>query len=418
MSLLACFGCGGEDGPTLLSGRDAGSDHGANVQRDGGHDGIGSSGGADAERGTDARLGDAAWADQGSPDVAGPPVDMGSGGGGGGNPPPDMGQPPPDANPPDTGTGPTPRQPATLLVYTANVENLPKTSDGCPGDWKDLFAYMAIQPEKPDLFFVQQVTDLAQLQQITGYMQTSFGRPYSGVIAEADPRPFNSPCGAQKEKQTNAIVYATDRLQAVGSPRVWQSFKNANGVCVRDTLSRTYGIAHDLLDLVSAEHIAAASIHWSTRNGAGSDPACAQANAVDTVANLGAVSANPALLIFGGDTNEPDTVTHDTTSQYNPWYLLANGELGGAILYRDPIWSMCSAGDLRACLVRNWTFRGNNDRRIDFLFGRTPTGYPEVLRAHTVTFNEGDDADLQLTGTDNASVGYSDHRSVLWRLRY
>ena len=322
---------------------------------------------------------------------------------------------PPDPDPPAT----PPRGPAQLRVYTANVENLPRTSDGCQGDWKDLFAYMQLQPNKPDILLVQQVTNLAQLGTITSYMTSKFGRTYAGLIAENDPVPFNSPCGAQKEKQTNAIIYATDRLQPIGTPTVWKSYKNVNGSCVRDGLSRTRGIASGFRDLATREAVSVASIHWSTRNGSGADPACASANAADTHAVLTAQVPIASLFIFGGDTNEPDLTSHTASSGYNTWYTQINGELGGALGYRDPVFRECSDASLRACLLNKWTFRGANaDRRIDFLFMRTATGYPELIDAHTVTFNQGDAADLQLTGTDNGAVGYSDHRSVWAQIRY
>lgn len=91
---------------------------------------------------------------------------------------------------------------------------------------------------------------------MTTLLTTKLGRPCAGVIAEADPTPFSSPCGVKKEKQTN----------------------------VRHT------------DLFLR-------------------------------ANLGTA----ALFVFGGDTNEPDTVSHTTTAAFNPWYAEANVDLGGAL---------------------------------------------------------------------------------------
>lgn len=44
-------------------------------------------------------------------------------------------------------------------------------------------------------------------------------------------------------------------------------------------------------------------------------------------------------------------------------------------------------------------------------------GILNILRAHTVTFNEAGAADKAATGTDSAQ-GYSDHRAVLMRLQY
>jgi len=322
----------------------------------------------------------------------------------------------------DSGTPPTPpvtpRALVELTVYTANVENLPTTSDQCEGDWRDLYSYMAIQASKPDVFLVQQISDATQLNQLTTHMTSVLGRPYAGVIAEASPAPFNSPCGAAKDRQTNAIVYATDRMTPSGAPFIWQSYKNVDGACVLDGLSRTRGIALMFRDTLSNEFVSVASIHWSTRNGAGADTACAVANARQTDQVFRVHHPNASLYIFGGDTNEPDTVTHTTSAAYNGWYAETNGDIGGALGYLDPVWRDCNAGDLRSCLINNWTFRGaNSDRRIDFIFARLPNGLPGLRQANTVTFNQANAADLQLTGTDSA-IGYSDHRSVLTRLSY
>lgn len=304
------------------------------------------------------------------------------------------------------------------MVLNANVENLPTTSDGCPGDWRDLFYYLELQPNKPDIVFLQQVTDIAQLQQIVGYMTLRLGRVYSGVIAENDPTPFNSPCGAQKARQTNAIVWATDRLTPASAPSTWQSWKrNADGVCVRDALSRTRSIAMALLDLQANEQISAASIHWSTRNGPGSDPACAQANATETDQKLRTLHPDAATLIFGGDKNEPDLSDHSTSGTFLPWYVSMNTSLGGTVGFVDPIYETCSG--VRSCLLSDWTFRANNGnrRRIDFLFAARPGGGLEILNAHTITFNQANAADLEVTGSDNP-IGYSDHRAVYTRVRY
>lgn len=362
--------------------------------------------------GADGGIGDAAVGEPGTPPLA-PDHD-----GGTATPPePDASAPPGEedaAAPPDPPPDPPPqpRGPATLMIMTANVENLPQTSDGCPGDWRDLFYYLELQPTKPDLVFVQQLTDQAQLDQLTAYMTQRLGRPYAGVIAEENPRPFNSPCGAQKERQTNAVVYASDRLSAVGERQVWQSYKNVDGACVRDGLSRTHSVAQTLRDVQTAAELSVASIHWSTRNGAGADPACAAMNVAETANILRTRAPAAELVLFGGDTNEPEFADG---GGFNGWYTSANRSLGGPLQLYDPIYEVC--GGAPDCLRDNWTFRGaSSTRRIDYLFAGGP-GAVAVLGAHTVTFNEGNAADTQVTGSDN-DEGYSDHRAVWSQVRY
>jgi hypothetical protein len=313
---------------------------------------------------------------------------------------------------------PPPRGPAELLVLTANVENLPRTGDACPGDFRDLYAYLAVEDLRPDVFVVQQLSGQAQLQELLVVLSNMLSRPYDGRVAEADPTPFDSPCGAQKERQTNAVVFATDRLQLVGEPVVRRSYKNVDGACVLDSLSRTRTIALLLRDTVTGEDISATSLHWSTRNGPGPDPACATANARELDQLVRVHHGGASLSIAGGDTNEPDLVEHTVGSAPNPWYAEMNVDLGGALGWIDPIWRHCErTGALRDCLLDQWTFRGQLDRRIDFVFARRTGAPPAVLQAHTITFNEAGAADAALTGSDS-DIAYSDHRAVLARLRY
>jgi hypothetical protein len=324
----------------------------------------------------------------------------------------DAGGPPPPPPPPP------PRGPAELVVLTANVENLPRTSDGCPGDFRDLYAYLEDEGLRPDVFFVQQLSGQAQLDELLALLSTQLQRPYAGRVAEANPTPFQSPCGAQKERQTNAVVFATDRMAVVGDPIVRPSYKNVDGTCVLDTLSRTRTLALLLRDGVTGEDVSATSLHWSTRNGPGPDPACATANARELDQIVRVHHGGAALFLAGGDTNEPDLVEHTTTSTFQPWYTAMNVDLDGSLGWLDPIWRHCAAtGALRSCLVNQWTFRGATDRRIDFVFTRGPTAVPTALQAHTITFNEAGAADRALTGSDS-DVPYSDHRAVWARLQY
>jgi hypothetical protein len=203
------------------------------------------------------------------------------------------------------------------------------------------------------------------------------------------------------------------------SPWVRQSYKNVGGSCVLNTQSRSFTIALLLRDMVTGEDVSATSLHWSTANGAGPDPACASANASELDQIVRVHHGSVSLFIAGGDSNEPDLVTHDTTSAFRPWYGSMNFDLGGNLGWLDPMWRHCqTTGDVRACLVNQWTFRAALDRRIDFVFARrAPGAQPESLQAHTITFNEAGDANAALSGSDSV-LPYSDHRAVWARLRY
>lgn len=419
--------------PSLVELSDNGAGGEASSQRDGGRDDEneendenGDAGSVDDPAGDGGPVGDAGPIDvDGGSGTDGPLDDAGTSAPGdagetvsdaGPADPGDPGNPVVDAGSPDP--PPQPRGPAELLVLTANVENLPRTSDGCPGDFRDLYSYLAVLGLKPDVFFVQQLSGKAQLDELLALLGNVLGRSYAGHVAEVDPVPFNSPCGVQKERQTNAVVYATDRMQPVGDAIIRQSYKNVDGACMLDSLSRTRTIALLLRDAVTSELVSATSLHWSTRNGPGPDPACATANARELDQIVRVHHGNASLFVAGGDTNEPDLVEHTTTSPFQAWYTEMNADLGGSLAWLDPIWRHCQAsGDLRGCLIDQWTFRGATDRRIDFVFSRRTGSLPTVQQAHTITFNEAGAADQTLTGSDS-DIGYSDHRAVWTRLQY
>ena len=218
---------------------------------------AGAGAGAGVEAGAEAGA-EAGLEAGGAPEDAEPPtspLDMGA-------PPPlpqDMAPPLPDMSlmEPDM-EPPPPMSPASLRVYTTNVENLPRTSDQCPGDWRDLYAYMSLEQKAPDLFLVQQLSGLAQLNTLIAHMNTQLGRSYAGLIAEASPTPFNSPCGAVKDQQTNAIIYDVTRFTPVGVAQVWQSYRNTGQACELNPQSRAKGIAQAFTDLQSGAQVAVA----------------------------------------------------------------------------------------------------------------------------------------------------------------
>ncbi len=90
------------------------------------------------------------------------------------------------------GIGPPPpnNDPKRILVYTANVENLPKPDyapESCAGDWQDLLHYMRTQAHAPDFLLVQQISDNGQLDYLAGQMEAMLGGDYGTIIAVKEP---------------------------------------------------------------------------------------------------------------------------------------------------------------------------------------------------------------------------------------
>jgi hypothetical protein len=303
-----------------------------------------------------------------------------------------------------------------LQVYDNNVENLLTTGATCPGDWQDLIYYMATQTDAPDLFIVQQI-NAGELQTLVEKMESLLGLGYASVISSQLAGDTIEKCDGEKTVQRNAIIYRTGRLSLVsGSTVSWQSKHEVDGVCVLNSQDRTVGVRATFTDdLNSGKKVTAASVHWAT--GASDGPPCATANATEAAAQ--AVTPGSNLTIMAGDTNITDV---NSSAGWRPWYSKINGDLGGSLDYRDVMYDDCkettdgTASAIKACLP--WTLV-DTDRRIDFMFGRLSGGsLPFVGSEHTITFNEGDAADLALTGSDNADLGYSDHRAVMARIHY
>jgi hypothetical protein len=308
--------------------------------------------------------------------------------------------------------------PAFVQVYVNNVENLEKVDDGCPGDWQDLVHYLSLQELRPDIFLVQQISNQGQLDLYTARLSSEFGEAYAGVIAEASPARMNSPCGSQKAHQTNAVIYRTGRFTLISDPdastKRWQSQAHDGTSCVNNDQARTKNVKAMLHDDIADQDITVASIHWPTA--AMDGPPCAESNAREAIAELLEDGYGGSLLIFGGDGNVTDT---DASGDFRPWYAGLNGDLGGTHGYRDASYAGCadSGEPINECLAENWTIGGN--RRIDYVFARRGDGtMPQMTYSHTVTFNEGDAADLEVTGTDRRDRSYSDHRAIRVRVHY
>jgi hypothetical protein len=298
--------------------------------------------------------------------------------------------------------------PGFVQVFDNNVENLPTADIQCPGDWQDLVHYMKRAPLKPDVFVVQQISGRGQLDDYLATLSQIVGERYEGVIADGSPKPMNSPCGAHKDHQTNAVVYRAARFTDLGlGSRTWVAQSQNGGACANSPQARTQAVKVKLHDKLANKDLTVASVHWATADSGG--PPCSVANSAETAKEMTQDGYGGDLMIFGGDMNFTDV-----DGGFRPWYRDLNGDLGGKHGFRDAAFAACDGG--KPCLRDNWTIGG--DRRIDFLFARTASGLPRVTGFHTITFDEGDAADQADTGSDRGDRNYSDHRATMARIHY
>ncbi|UED83883.1 hypothetical protein [Streptomyces profundus] len=314
--------------------------------------------------------------------------------------------------------------PDFLQVYDGNLENLPISTENCPGDWHDLMYYMRLQDYRPDVLIAQQIGGQKQLTTLLTRMEEHFGERYEGVVAEANPAPGGGVCGSDKTYQSNVVIWRADRLELLLSQSPdnrWQAQyapdPDAPATCVNNNQARTKGVKALLYDRVAERQVTAASFHWPTQ-GHGGTAACADSNARETHDELTEDGYGVAdLYLVGGDTNRAASTTNGQ-DDWTSWYRSMNGDLGGAYGFRDVVYAECAGAP--ACLADQWTIiTSGNERRIDFLFARKPGGaLPVTSHAVVPTFDEGDAADLALTGTDNEHLDYSDHRAIGARVHY
>jgi hypothetical protein len=299
--------------------------------------------------------------------------------------------------------------PGFVQVFDNNVENLPTADLKCPGDWQDLVHYMKRAPLKPDIFIVQQIRGKQQLDDYVGRLSQVVGERYAGVIADGSPKAMNSPCGAPKDHQTNAVIYRKARFTDLGlGSRTWVAQSQRNGKCANSPQARTQAVKVKLHDKVANKDLTVASVHWATASSGG--PPCSVANSAETAKEMTQDGYGGNLMIFGGDMNFSDV----DGGKFRPWYRDLNGDLGGKHGFRDAGFAGCDGA--KGCLADNWTI--GSGRRIDFLFARKDSGLPRVTGFHTITFDEGDAADQAATGSDRADRNYSDHRAVMARIHY
>lgn len=201
------------------------------------------------------------------------------------------------APPPPFGNG-------TLRVYDANVENLPANPNhpkaDCRGDWPRLVESM--RDFKPDVFTVQQVDGPGQAGQLAQRMTLMAGVPYAVLVASPKPRVGDFPCKPRKNRQTNAIIYNTDRLTPVaGSARTWHP-RSGKG-CGFNKQPRTKTISAVFNDIArpKAKRVYVASIHWPSNARNVQGHRCVAENVKRTITKATAQPA--ALRIVGGDVN-------------------------------------------------------------------------------------------------------------------
>jgi hypothetical protein len=279
-----------------------------------------------------------------------------------------------------------------LVVWNDNIENMPVPA--CGEDFTKLFNYIKSQPVSPDVFTVQQISNVTQLNALTQRMTDELPGTYAGAIAIEQPHVINvdytSTCSRPKRQQTNAVIYRTDRFTLEDSttwhsdaPDNWAAgtgpCKNLDDPPAGQSQDRVENVAVRLHDRVANQDVTVASIHWPTDTWKG--PLCADENmreANDAVDRMGGT-----LKIVAGDAN--------ATKGRAGWWNVAIG-LG----FRDPIAETCPASGCPDSTSTNGT------HRIDYLLVKSGHGF---TGARTIS--------------ETATGGkYSDHRALTANVNY
>ncbi|OXM56146.1 hypothetical protein CFP71_15115 [Amycolatopsis thailandensis] len=277
-----------------------------------------------------------------------------------------------------------------LVVYDNNIENMLPASCADGYLYDRFITYLKKQPVSPDIFTVQQISDIGQLNAFTRRLSDELPGTYAGKVAIAEPGSmgYTSTCGKMKNQQTNAVIYRSDRLVYEDATR-WRSDAPSNpekgtGECrnltpTKTSQDRVHNIAVRLHDKLADKDVTIASIHWPT--GTWHGPDCAGENISE--ANQAVDRLGGTLRIVAGDTN--------ATTGRAGWWNKARG-----YGFRDPISEKCGG---RVCTKADNTFGAH---RIDFLLAKGGGGFTGV---GTVT--------EAMTGGK-----YSQHRAVTARVKY
>jgi hypothetical protein len=284
--------------------------------------------------------------------------------------------------------------PDYLVVYSNNMENWSDGTCGPDGVWNRLFNYIKVQSQSPDIFLVQQISNQTQLNTLLAKMTNELPGTYAGVIAIADPSPWmycssssesaphscaTNSCDYKKKQQTNAVIYRSDRLSLVGSPRRWRADRYQDGGCSNSNQLRVHNVGVLLHDKIANKNVSAASFHWPTDKSDG-EP-CVVENGREAVAQ--AAELGGSLKILGGDANQSKGV-------HGWWQDVRDAG------FRDPIFETCPAS---GCSDSTSTV---NDVRIDYLLVKGSHGFSGAK-----TINESS------TGGD-----YSNHRALRVNVKY
>jgi hypothetical protein len=276
---------------------------------------------------------------------------------------------------------------AYLVVFNNNIENILPPSCG-PADWNRLFTHIKAQPLSPDIFAVQQISDVDQLAALTQRMTDELPGTYAARIAIQEPGSmgYTSTCGKLKNQQTNAVIYRSDRLAYNGVATRWRSdapAQDGSGGCenltpTTSSQDRVENVGILLHDRVSGQDVAVASVHWPTSTWDGPD--CADENMAE--ANDAANRLGGDLTIVAGDMN--------TTKGTKGWWNDAM-----ALGFRDPIAETCPSSGCPDSTSTNGT------HRIDFMLVKSGNGFSEATTLQESTIGK-----------------YSDHRALRAKVKF
>jgi hypothetical protein len=271
----------------------------------------------------------------------------------------------------------------------------PGPADDCHGDWTELIDQIASTNVAPDVVLLQQMSGkgsgTSPVETVESALTARFPQAtYNTIVAEAQPGTYPSANCPDKLHQTNGILYRTQRLDyTAGTKKTLMAMIKTAAGCKPAGLSRNLAVFAKFLDKVSGHEVALGSVHWPVTDGCG--PMNGELTDGVMTSYTGA-----QLFVWGGDINLPD---RDAGGWY-PWYATVNGEVGGALGYRDAIYQAC--GGQLGCLEQNVTLL---KVRYDFLFtkynGAYKGGLPNTSDAWTPPWDP-----------DGDGLRYSQHRAV------